>query len=67
MGFRIVQKLECDCVGALKECLEMKRIALKQVGETSFQAIYQCPHCNRNIRVSFKITYQDYNKGLIVE
>lgn len=67
MGFHITQKLECDCINALKEDLPMKRIALKQIREATFEAIYQCPHCNRSIRVSFKIIFQDYNKGLIVE
>jgi len=67
MGLHITQLLECDCVGALKEQLPMKRIALKQIGESKFEAIYQCPHCNRSIRVSFKVTYQDYNKGLVIE
>jgi hypothetical protein len=67
MGTHLSQILECDCHASLENSDKMKRIAMKQLTETRYELIYQCPNCNRSIRVTVKLTYQDYTKGVIIE
>jgi len=67
MGIYVFQKLECDCQKSLKDVLKMKRIALKKISETKYEAIYQCPECNRSIRITMNLSYVDYTKGIVIE
>jgi hypothetical protein len=67
MGMSLKPRLYCDCVESLKvdEMMEVK--VLKQINENIFEMIFQCKHCNRSIKLTFRLIYNDYCKGVKVE
>jgi hypothetical protein len=63
MGILINTKLACDCQKSLKEQTPMVK-NVQKTSENRIECIYQCPYCNRSIKVVIRMTYCDLYRGV---
>lgn len=62
MGIHINTKLYCDCQKSLLQERVMNKVIEKITG-TLVESVYQCPNCNRSIKIVIRLTYTDTFKG----